>query len=381
MGLAAEHLAELLDAALDGRGPALLPIPADVPEPRRRVLLETMRPTSVRTPEGVAALADGVPVADGTALVIATSGSTGRPKGVELGSAALLASVRAATARIGARPGEPWLCVLPTAHISGLQVLLRARLLDAPVLHRPFDAAAVAAAAAHRPHVSLVPTQLRRLLDAGADLSPFRTVLLGGAAADAGLLTAARTAGARVVTTYGMSETCGGCVYDGVPLDGVAVDLDEEGRVLLSGPVLFHGYRLRPDLTDRHLVERDGRRWFRTSDLGVWEEGRLRVRGRADDVINTGGHKVVAAEVAALLTRLDAVAEAAVVGRPDPEWGQRVTAVVVPADPAAPPTLEQIRDWVGAHLPRYAAPRELDLRAELPLLPSGKPDLRRLSRA
>src|SRR5690606_5106235 len=184
-------------------------IPADVPEPRRRVLLETMRPTGVRTPEGVAALADGLPVADDTALVIATSGSTGRPKGVELGSAALLASVRAAAARIGARPGEPWLCLLPTAPISGLQVLLRARLLDAPVLHRPFNAAAVAAAAAHRPHVSLVPTQLRRLLDAGADLSPFRTVLLGGAAADAGLLAAARKAGARVVTTYGMSETCG----------------------------------------------------------------------------------------------------------------------------------------------------------------------------
>jgi len=266
VGLAPEDLAGLLDAALAGDGPALLPVPADLPAPRRRALLEAVRPASVRTPEGVARLADGVPVADGTALVVATSGSTGRPKGVELDAAALLASARASVARIGARPGEPWLCVLPTAHVSGLQVLLRARLLDAPVLHRPFDVAEVAAAAQRRPHVSLVPTQLRRLLAAGVDLSLFRTVLLGGAAADPALLAAARRAGARVTTTYGMSETCGGCVYDGLPLDGVAVDLDGEGRVLLSGPVLFRGYRLRPDLTAQHLVERGGRPWFRTSD-------------------------------------------------------------------------------------------------------------------
>jgi O-succinylbenzoic acid--CoA ligase len=132
-------------------------------------------------------------------------------------------------------------------------------------------------------------------------------------------------------------------------------------------------------LTAAHRAERAGRHWFRTSDLGVVDDGRLRVRGRADDVINTGGHKVVAGEVAALLTRLDTVADAVVVGRPDPEWGQRVTAVVVPADPTHPPTLAEIREWVSAHLPRYAAPRELDLRAELPLLPSGKPDVRQLS--
>ncbi|MEY9212617.1 AMP-binding protein [Thermobifida halotolerans] len=382
VGLSPERLTDLVDAALDGRGPALLPVASEVPRPHLRVLLETMRPASVRTPDGVTPLSDGLAVADDTALVIATSGSTGRPKGVELGTAALLAAARASVARIGALPDQPWLCVLPTAHVSGLQVLLRARVLGAPVLHRPFDPAAVMAEAAeHRPHVSLVPTQLRRLLAAGADLSLFRTVLLGGAAAGEDLLRAARQAGARVVTTYGMSETCGGCVYDGLPLDGAAVEVDSEGRIWLSGPMLCDGYRLRPDLTAHHLVERDGRRWLRTGDLGVLEEGRLRVRGRMDDVINTGGHKVVAAEVAALLNRMDAVAEAVVVGRPDPEWGQRVSAVVVPADPAAPPTLEQVRDWVGAHLPRYAAPRELDLRAELPLLASGKPDLRRLGQA
>ncbi|EOR71480.1 ortho-succinylbenzoate-CoA synthetase [Thermobifida fusca TM51] len=379
VGLAAERLAELVDAAVAGHGPALLPIPGDVPDSHLRRLVETLRPTSMRTPQGVVALADGVPVADDVAVVVSTSGSTGQPKGVELSADALLVSARASTARIGAQQGEPWLCVLPTAHIAGLQVLLRARLLDAPVLFRPFTVEAVQAAARQRPHVSLVPTQLRRLLAAGVDLSQFRTILLGGAAADPGLLAEARRAGGRIVTTYGMSETCGGCVYDGLPLDGVAVDVDAEGRILLAGPVLYRGYRLRPDLTAAHRAERAGRHWFRTSDLGVVDDGRLRVRGRADDVINTGGHKVVAGEVAALLTRLDTVADAVVVGRPDPEWGQRVTAVVVPADPTHPPTLAEIREWVSAHLPRYAAPRELDLRAELPLLPSGKPDVRQLS--
>ncbi|TDQ53398.1 AMP-binding protein [Actinorugispora endophytica] len=381
VGLDPEHLTDLVADALEGRGPAILPIAPDTPAPRTRALVEAMRPASVRTPDGVESTGYDQGAAEDTALTIATSGSTGAPKGVELASAALEHSARASTARIGAAAGQAWLCVLPTAHISGLQVVLRALVTGGRVLHRPFDTGTVMAAAAeHRPHVSLVPTQLRRLLAAGADLSLFRTVLLGGAAAEAGLLDAARAAGARVVTTYGMSETSGGCVYDGVPLDGVDVDVADDGRIHLAGPVLFSGYRLRPDLTREQLAARGGRPWFRTGDLGTVDgRGLLRVRGRVDDVVNTGGHKVVAGEVAALLNRLDSVAEAVVVGRADPEWGQRVSAVVVPSDPAAPPTLAELRDWVGAHLPRYAAPRELDLRPAIPMLASGKPDLRALA--
>jgi O-succinylbenzoic acid--CoA ligase len=304
-------------------------------------------------------------------VLIATSGSTGEPKIVELSAAALRHSANATLTRIGAAPGERWLCCLPTSHIAGLQVLVRSLVAGTePVIQPRFDTAAVTTSGAA--HVSLVPTQLRRLLDAGADLAAFRTILLGGAAAPPGLLEEARDRGGRVLTTYGMSETCGGCVYDGVPLDGVSADIGADGRIRLAGPVLFSGYRLRPGAT---AAVRDGR-WFVTQDLGVIEDGRLRVRGRADDVINTGGEKVVAGEVAAVLSRHPAVRDVAVVGRPDPEWGERVTAVVVPG--ADVPTLPELRAWVRERLPAHAAPRELELVDAIPLLPSGKPDLGRL---
>jgi O-succinylbenzoic acid--CoA ligase len=168
-----------------------------------------------------------------------------------------------------------------------------------------------------------------------------------------------------------MSETSGGCVYNGMPLDDVSVDIGPGGRIRIAGPVLFSGYRLRPDLTAQ---ARDGR-WFVTSDIGsIGPSGELLVRGRADDVINTGGEKVVAAEVEAALATCAGVREAVVVGRPDPEWGEQVTAVVVPADPSAPPRLADIRAHVRGKLPVYAAPAALLLVPDLPLLPSGKPD-------
>jgi O-succinylbenzoic acid--CoA ligase len=294
---------------------------------------------------------------------------------VELTAAALRVSARASLLRLGAGPGERWLCCLPPSHVSGLQVLVRSLECGTePIIHAGFDAAAVAGSGAA--HVSVVPTQLRRLMDLGAPLSRFRTLLLGGAAAPADLLRAARAAGGRVVTTYGMSETAGGCVYNGEPLDKVDLDLGADGRVRVRGPVLFSGYRLRPDLT-RAAMD-DG--WFVTSDLGTFTGGRLGVLGRADDVVITGGQKVVAGAVAAVLAEHPAVRDAAVVGRPDPEWGELVTAVVVPADPAAPPRLAELRDLVKGRLPAYAAPRSLEVLAALPLLPNGKPDLVALRR-
>jgi O-succinylbenzoic acid--CoA ligase len=198
-------------------------------------------------------------------------------------------------------------------------------------------------------------------------------VLVGGAAAGAAVLGGAREAGVNAVTTYGMSETCGGCVYDGVPLDGVTVRQDGDGRLRISGPVLMNRYHGRPDLTAAALTGGE----FVTSDLGYVDagSGRVVVRGRADDVINTGGHKVVPGEVAAVLGTCPGVREVVVVGRPDPEWGERVTAVVVPADPNEPPALELLRTHVSARLPRYACPSEVVLTEAIPLLPSGKPDL------
>ncbi|GAA2594044.1 AMP-binding protein [Actinomadura fulvescens] len=370
-----------LAAALDGSGPAICPISPDLPGAALQDLLNALAPHAVETADGLRPYRPrsacvpiaGVPAAPETAVLIATSGSTGVPKIVELSAGALRASASATFTRIGAEPGDRWLCCLPTSHIAGVQVLVRSLAAGTePVIQPRFDVTAVAGADVA--HLSLVPTQLRRLLAAGTDLSKFRSVLLGGAAAPPDLLDAARERGARIFTTYGMSETSGGCVYDGVPLDGVRADIGGDGRIRLAGPVLFSGYRLRPGLTESAW---DGD-WFVTQDLGVLDDGRLRVRGRADDVIVTGGEKVVAGEVAAALSRHPNVADVVVVGRPDPEWGHRVTAVVVPA--GRPPVLDELRGWVRETMPACAAPRELRVVTEIPLLPSGKPDLETLRR-
>ncbi|MEU7893163.1 AMP-binding protein [Nonomuraea sp. NPDC049152] len=391
------RLFEAVAAALSGEGPAVLPLSPDHAD----AALRALRPSEIETVDGVRqAAGPGVP-AD-VAVVIATSGSTGAPKGVMLTAAALKASATASLRRLEASPGQRWLCCLPPSHVSGLQVLTRALLSGTePIIHDRFDPEAVAGSGAE--HVSLVPTQLHRLVERGADLGAFATILLGGAAPRPGLVEAARASGARIVTTYGSSETSGGCVYNGQPLDNVDLKIREDGRILVAGPVLFSGYRSvegsrssdgsrsghgYPFGGGSHSDDRtpfaDGSRsgggpaqggWFVTSDLGTIEDGRLRVLGRADDVINTGGEKVVAASVASVLALHPAVADVAVVGCPHPEWGEAVVAVVVPTDPGNPPTLDQLRAYSRDRLPAYAAPRELRLLSALPLLPNGKTDL------
>jgi o-succinylbenzoate---CoA ligase len=374
-------LIDPLRAALDGSGPAILPVDAGLPASQVAALLEAFAPDEVVV-GGERTGRSGRGVREDTAVIIGTSGSTGVPKGVELSAAALLASARASMERVGARRGERWLVCLPVTHVAGLQVLVRSLESCAdPVVAQPGDAAARAAS-----HVSFVPTQLVRLMDSDegtAALAGFSSVLVGGAAASAGVLEAARAAGVRAVTTYGMSETCGGCVYDGVPLDGVSVRSDDEGRLRISGPTLMNGYYGQPELTASVLVDGPGPRGpvseFVTSDLGyVDDDGRVVVRGRADDVINTGGHKVVPGEVAAALSTHPGVREVVVVGRPDPQWGERVTAVIVPVDREYPPTLELLRNHVRAALPRYACPSEVVLAEAIPVLSNGKPDLARL---
>jgi O-succinylbenzoic acid--CoA ligase len=389
----AGRLMAALSAALDGTGPAILPVDPRLPAERVAALLQALRPATVETLDGTQRLDRGhsPALAPGTAVVIATSGSTGEPKGAELSAAALLHSARASLDRIGARPGEAWLSCLPPSHISGLQVFVRSLLSGVPpVVLEKLDGAAAArlhgqallARGGGPPDppkfVSLVPAQVRHLLDepGGREaLAGFGAILLGGAAVPAGLLAEAAAAGARVITTYGMSETCGGCVYDGMPLDRVSARIGPGGRIELAGPVLFSGYRGRTDLTDGAL---DGG-WFVTSDLGeVDQSGRLTVRGRADGMINTGGEKVAADEVASVLEACPGVREAVVVGRPDPEWGEVVTAIVVPADPADPPGRDVLRGFTRGRLPDYAAPRAVVVVPAIPLLASGKPDLRAL---
>jgi O-succinylbenzoic acid--CoA ligase len=384
------RLLEALAAALDGSGPAILPLDPSLPRARLDELIAAFAPATVETaqdfqrPAGAgrrrqASAGWGAPaspgVADDVAVVLATSGSTGIPKAAELTATALTASARASLDRLGAAPGERWLCCLPAHHISGLGIFVRSLLAGStPVVRDRVDAGMIASDRGQGggcSYVSLVPTQLRRLLDAGAPLAGFRRILLGGAAIPHGMLADAAAAGARVVTTYGMTETCGGCVYDGLPLDGVQVASGPEGRIRIRGPVLFSRYRLAPELTRAALA--DG--WFVTSDLGgLAGDGRLVVRGRADDVINSGGEKVVAAEVEQILRGCPSVRDAVVVGTPDNEWGERLTAVIIAADAARPPSLDELRTYVADRMPRYAAPRAVVVVAELPMLASGKPD-------
>ena len=288
-------------------------------------------------------------------------------RGVTIGAEAIRASAALTAARLGGEAA--WLLALPPERIGGAMVIARALLADAPLATMPagpftpeaFAAAASSLAAEPRRHVSLVPTQLRRLLASptGRDaLAGFDAVLVGGAALPEPDPPAA------VVRTYGMSETCGGCVYDGMPLDGVEVRVGADGRIRIAGPTLADGYA---DGRNEAFVVEDGHRWFVTSDVGELRDGRLRVLGRADHVINTGGVKVHPQRIELALERAGAVA-AAVVGVPDPEWGERVVALVEgPVDDAA---LESAL----AVLPRYERPRSIVRVARIPRTPGGKMD-------
>jgi O-succinylbenzoic acid--CoA ligase len=326
-----------------------------------------------------AVLRPDVPLEPGTDLVVVTSGSTGSGRGVLLSAAALRASATATLDRLGG-PGS-WLLALPTSAVGGLQVLVRSALAGRTpaVLARgeSLEYAAARLPAGDRRYTSLVPTQLRRYLATErAALAAFDAVLVGGAATDAVLLQEARDAGVAVRTTYGMTETAGGCVYDGVPLAGVEVRVDEDG-VQLAGPVLARGYRLDPAGTAAAF----GDGWFRTRDAGDLDAaGRLTVSGRLDDVLVSGGVNVSPQAVEAVLREHPSVADAVVTGHPDPEWGQRVVAAVVPA-PGATPALAELRSWVAGRLGAAAAPRGLRFIDAVPTLHTGKPDRRAVAAA
>ena len=297
------------------------------------------------------------PVDDGDALVVATSGTSGEPKGVVLTHDAVRASAVTTSARLGVDRDDVWLACLPLAHVGGLSVVTRALVAGTGlVVHDGFDATRVEHAARHDEVtlVSLVATAMRRI-----DPALFRVIVLGGAAPPPQLPD-------NVVTTYGMTETGSGVVYDGVPLDGVEVRVDARGEIFLRGPMLLRCYRDGRD-------PKDAAGWFATGDLGALDAaGTLRVHGRAGDLIITGGENVWPDAVEAVLAEIPGVAEVAVIGRADEEWGQRVIAVVVAADPREPPSLDALRAVVKERIGPWAAPRELELVAALPRTALGK---------
>ncbi|MCA0146002.1 o-succinylbenzoate--CoA ligase [Blastococcus sp. LR1] len=350
-----------------------------------RAALDGERPLAV-LPAGPPAVVDAAravlrsdePLEPGTDLVVVTSGSTGGGRGVLLSADALRASGSATLDRIGG-PGS-WLLALPVSAIAGLQVICRALLAGrTPTrLTGTLTEAVARMPDGDRRYTSMVPTQLRRWLDTEPDaLRAFDAILVGGAATDPAVLDRARAEGVAVVTTYGMTETAGGCVYDGRPLDGVRVQIADGpagpggGGVELAGPTLAHGYRGDPEGTAAAFA--DG--WFRTRDAGTLEDGRLTVHGRLDDVVISGGVNVAPAAVEAVLREHPAVADAVVFGRTDPEWGQRVVAAVVPAT-GSTPELTELRAWTADRLGAAAALRELHLVEAVPTLHTGKPDRR-----
>jgi O-succinylbenzoic acid--CoA ligase len=370
------------DLAEPGAGAAV----RTVLEPALRACLDGIAPLAV-LPSGPTAVAEAAhavlrpeqPLEAGADLVVVTSGSTGRARAVLLSAQAVQASAAATQERLGG-PGS-WLLTLPVSAIAGLQVLCRSALAGRPVavLERGerLGSALERLPAGDRRYTSLVPTQLRRFLETDVDaLCAFDAVLVGGAATDPGLLDRARRAGVAVITTYGMTETAGGCVYDGRPLSEVRVRADEDG-VRLAGPTLALGYRLDPAATAAAFV--DG--WFLTRDAGSLDAaGSLTVSGRLDEVVVTGGVNVAPAAVEAALREHPGVDDAVVFGRPDDEWGQRVVAAVVPTDGSAP-DLAALRSWVAERLGAPAAPRELHTIAAVPALHTGKPDRRAVAAA
>jgi len=345
----------IVRAARDS-GSAVLPVDVRLSPAERRALLARARPAVIVNEDGVSR-ASGVPIDPAIALLIATSGTAGPPRLAELSGDAVEAAVRASATVLGAGEEDRWLSCLPLAHIGGLLVVYRHLLLGAPLTFRRSVTAGVIAALPDARFTSMVPTQLTRLLDAGADLRRLRAILVGGSGIGAALEGRAAAAGAHLVPTYGMTETCGGVVYAGRPLPGVEVRASPSGELLVRGPTLMRGYRFDAEATAA-AFESDG--WLRTGDGGeVRSDGTVHAWGRLADVIVSGGEKIWPSDVEAALADHPAVAAAVVSGAPDREWGQRVVARVVPRRLEAPPSLESLREHAARTIARHKLPREV----------------------
>lgn len=326
------------------------------------------------------------------ALVVTTSGSTGKPKQTVLSAGALKDSART-TAQVTDSDHGQWLLALPLHYVAGAQVAARSVYAGTtPVVMQSVSQKLAFSAedfveTAHRlssrqTMTSLVPTQLHTLLEldgrlgdeAVSALRSFQGVLLGGAPASASLLTACQELGINVMTTYGSAETAGGCVYSGKPLPGVVVELDDAGGIWLGGPTIALGYLGEDEKTAASFFsDTEGTRWYRTDDLGTFAKGRLKVQGRSDDVIITGGVKVSAHQVAVALEEHPAVREAHVAGVPDEHWGSAVAAGITVVSGTQVPSLESLKPIVEKQVGKAGVPKHLVVFENFPTLSTGKP--------
>lgn len=338
-------------------GDAVWPIDQRLPAPAKRFLVDLLRPALIVTATGnEKPERHGIPTQDGDAFVVATSGTTGEPRGVVLTRDAVAASATASNARLGVdATSDGWLCCLPVAHVGGLSVITRALAAKTHLEIQPgFDTDLVVQATRRGATlVSLVPTTCRRL---GNEVRRFRTVLLGGGAIP-------KDKPANAVSTYGMTETGSGVVYDGWPLENVSIRIEDGNEIALRAPMLFRAYR---DGTD---PKQDG--WFRTGDAGrLRDDGSVEVFGRIAEVIRSGGEMVWPTRVEESLRRHPRVRDAAVIGIADPEWQERVVAVIEQEGEA--PNLDELRAHVTEELGHVFAPRELLVVDSLPKSAIGK---------
>jgi len=346
-------------------GDAVLPIDQRLPQSGKRLLLDALAPSEVIDASFTSSsLPNGRPLQVGDALVIASSGSTGSPKGIIHTHSSLLASAQSSASRLQLTKGDHWLVCIPVSHVGGFSVISRALHTGAALtLHPVFDAAMVQESIASGvSHTSLVATALSRI-----DSSLFRAILLGGSSAPANLPS-------NIITTYGMTETGGGVVYNGKPLDNVEVKI-VDGEILLRCPMLMRAYR--DNQTD--TLEDD---WFSTGDMGeINADGKLSVHGRRTDMIITGGENVWPSIVEQSLELHPSVHQVIVRGTPDATWGQRVVAYIVPRDSinsSKATLLADLREHVKQTLPAFCAPQLIILLKEIPRTSLGKVDVQAL---
>jgi O-succinylbenzoic acid--CoA ligase len=342
--------------------------------PRAKVasLLEDLRPTHLVDSTGRRTWRGGRAVEADVAAVVTTSGTTAEARHVVLTRKAMQASARAVGKALDLDPEKDrWLACLPLHHVAGLAIIARSHFCDTALTVQPaFDVDSVGEVAGRCSLVSLVPTTLVRLLDAGVALGRFRRVLVGGGPVPEALIGRAADSGASVHTTYGLTEAGGGCVHDGSPLDGVTIVTAPGGEILVKGDVVMRGYH-RDVVATEEVFTAEG--WLRTGDLGaIGPDGLLHVLDRVKDVIVTGGVNVSPAAVERVLTQHPGVGEVCVLGVADAEWGERVVAFVVPSGAERVPTVEELRVHCSDQLSRPELPREVVRVTSLPRSPGGK---------